>query len=110
MAARVTARYGPLPKKEFPRVYREMVEAVDVSVGQVLATLDELKLRERIFIFVCSDNGAYSCVGSNGTLRGQKGDLHEGRHRVPAIANRPGKIAPGRMTSELVQESRAWLR
>jgi arylsulfatase A len=92
-------RYGPLPKKEYPRAYREMVEAVDASVGAIVATLDELRLRERTFIFVCADNGAYSWVGSNGALRGQKGDLHEGGHRVPAIANWRGRIAPGRVSA-----------
>lgn len=93
------SRYGPLPKEEFPRAYREMVEAVDASVGAIVATLDDLRLRERTLIFVCADNGAYSWVGSNGALRGQKGDLHEGGHRVPAIANWRGRIAPGQVSA-----------
>jgi len=92
-------KYGPLPKADFPRAYREMLEAVDVSVGQVVATLEQQGLRERTLIFVTSDNGAYSWVGSNGPLRGQKGDLHEGGHRVPAFANWPGRIAAGRVTT-----------
>jgi arylsulfatase A-like enzyme len=93
-------RYGPLPKPEFPRAYREMVEAADASVGQIVAALEETGLRERTLIFVCSDNGAYAWVGSNGGLRGQKGDLYEGGHRVPAIANWRGRIAPGQVTAE----------
>lgn len=92
-------RYGPLPKTERPRAYREMVEAVDASVGQIVAALDGLKLRERTFIFVSSDNGAYLSVGSNGPHRGQKGDLYEGGHRVTAIANWPGRIEPGRVSA-----------
>ncbi|MBI4622437.1 MAG: sulfatase-like hydrolase/transferase [Verrucomicrobia bacterium] len=92
-------RYGPLPKSQYSRAYREMLEAVDASVGEIAATLDELGLRENTLILVCSDNGTYSWVGSNGPLRGQKGDLHEGGHRVPAFANWRGRIAPGRVTS-----------
>ncbi|MSU22424.1 MAG: alpha/beta fold hydrolase [Opitutus sp.] len=91
-------RYGPLPKAERPRAYREMVEAVDDSVGQIVAALDAAGVRERTLVFVCSDNGAYLSVGSNGPFRGEKGDLHEGGHRVAAIANWPGRIAAGRTT------------
>lgn len=94
------AKYGPLPRSEFPRAYREMIEAVDASVGAIVAAVDAAGLRERTLILVCSDNGAYAWVGSNGALRGQKGDLHEGGHRVPALARWPGRIAPGRVTAE----------
>ncbi len=93
-------KYGPLPKEEYPRAYKDMLEAVDNSVGQVLALLEKLGLRENTFIFLTSDNGAYSWVGSNGPFRGQKGDLYEGGHRVPAIVSWPGHIKGNRTTDQ----------
>ncbi|MBC7294612.1 MAG: sulfatase-like hydrolase/transferase, partial [Thermoleophilia bacterium] len=60
----------------------------------------ELGLAERTLVFFFSDNGA-TPRGSNKPLRGHKGTLWEGGHRVPAIAWWPGKIAPGRTTNEL---------
>ncbi len=82
------------------RAYREMVQAMDQGVGQILETLDRLNLSEDTFLFFCSDNGALS-YGSNGDLRGWKGSLWEGGHRVPAIAWWPGRIPAGSTTDAL---------
>jgi len=89
------SKYGPLPPEEYKRAYRDMLEAVDESIGTIVEALEKLNLRERTLIVVTSDNGAYSWAGSNGVYRGQKGDLFEGGHRVPGIFNWPGKIEGG---------------
>ncbi|WP_375586285.1 sulfatase-like hydrolase/transferase [Cyclobacterium xiamenense] len=94
------SKFGPLPESQYRRAYKDMLEAVDASIGQVIEKLEDLGLREKTLIFITSDNGAYSWVGSNFPYSGQKGDLLEGGHRVPAIANWPGKIEAGRITSE----------
>ena len=80
---------------------KAMVEALDQSVGQIMATLDRLDLDRRTLVFFASDNGGYLRYGggyenisSNGPLRGQKGDMYEGGHRVPAIAWWPGMNQP----------------
>ena len=82
------------PAGHIARAYREMVEEMDRSVGEIVATLRRLGLERDTFVFFCSDNGATK-EGSNGRLRGFKASLWEGGHRVPAIAWWPGKIAPG---------------
>lgn len=85
-----TKTQGP----EIKRAYREMVEIMDRSVGRVVETVRKLGLERNTFIFFCSDNGANK-QGSNGPLRGFKGSLWEGGHRVPAIAYWPGQIKAG---------------
>jgi len=100
-------KLGPHPPGTVGPVVRSMVEAVDQSVGTIVATLQRLHLADRTFVFFTSDNGGYldyagrfrDEISSNGPLRGQKGDVFEGGHRVPAIAWWPGRIRPGTITS-----------
>ncbi|HUW18833.1 MAG TPA: sulfatase-like hydrolase/transferase [Sedimentisphaerales bacterium] len=80
--------------------YKEMVESLDAGVGLIVGKVKELGLEKKTLVFFTSDNGAYKWVGSNLPCRGQKGELWEGGHRVPAIAYWPGKIKPGTVTSE----------
>ena len=71
-------------RRQNPRdVYRRMIEAMDKTVGDIVTKVKQLGLEENTFIFFCSDNGATG-LGSNGALRGHKGQLWEGGHRVPA--------------------------
>ena len=90
-----TADGQKLPeRRDRVSAYREMTEAMDAGVGEVLAALARHGLEERTLVFFFSDNGA-TRIGSNGVLRGGKGTLWEGGHRIPAIARWPGRIAAG---------------
>jgi arylsulfatase A len=101
-------KLGPHEEGQVGPVVREMVEAVDKSVGKILAALKRLGLDDNTFVFFTSDNGGYlnyanrfkGEISSNGPLRGQKGDVFEGGHRVPAIARWPGRIKPGTVTRQ----------
>ncbi len=80
--------------------FKEMIEVMDQGVGEIISTVKSLGLEKDTFIFFCSDNGGDPPWGNNGSLRGHKGQLWEGGHRVPAIAYWPEKIEP-RVTDEL---------
>lgn len=82
-----------------PDIYKEMVEVLDEGVGRIMQTLRETGLDKNTIVIFCSDNGA-SKNGSNGILRGMKGDLYEGGHRVPAIAWYPSKFKAGRVSDQ----------
>ncbi len=78
-------------------VYKEMIEVMDENVGRIHQALIDAELIDNTLIFFFSDNGP-SAPGSAGSLRGQKGQIWEGGHRVPAIAYWPGKIEAGRVS------------
>lgn len=89
----------PVKGAEIRRAYREMVQEMDRGVGEVVATLQRLQLAENTLVFFFSDNGG-TREANNGPLNGFKGSVWEGGHRVPGIASWPGRIKPGRTTSQ----------
>ena len=102
-------KLGPHPEGQVAPVVQAMVEAVDTSVGAIMAALHELGLDDNTFIFFTSDNGGYleyagkfrGEISSNAPCRGQKTEVWEGGHREPAIAWWPGRITPRTVTHEI---------
>lgn len=76
----------------------------DHIVGELLKTLEELKIDDDTLVIVTSDNGPEVLTivrmradhGHDGArpLRGVKRDQWEGGHRVPFIVRWPGKVEP----------------
>ena len=92
--------------------YGDFIHEFDWMVGEVLRTLDELKLRENTLVILTSDNGGMLNQGGqqawqaghhlNGDLLGFKFDAWEGGHRVPLVARWPGKIEAGTASNQLI--------
>ena len=90
----------------------DAIHELDDTVGKILAALERLKLADNTLVIFTSDNGGvwddgYEDMGTkehpmNGALRGTKGTLFEGGHRVPFIARWPGKIKPGTASDALI--------
>jgi len=79
------------------KTYAAMVSAIDDGVGNLLETLDTLKLADKTLVFFLSDNGGpeHANNSDNGILRGGKGDAWEGGFRVPFAVQWPGKLPAG---------------
>lgn len=78
--------------------YAAGVAFVDWSTGVIMNELKMLGLDDDTLIVFTSDNGSRAkppSGGSNGALRGAKGEIWEGGCRVPGIFRWPGRIAPG---------------
>jgi arylsulfatase A len=80
-------------------LYGDVVEEIDFYVGKVLDAVEKSGKGDDTLILFTSDNGAWY-YGSNGGLRGGKGQSFEGGFRVPLIANWPGHIQAGSICQE----------
>ncbi len=90
-----TESYKDLPKLR--QTIAGMLSAVDESIGQITAALDEKGLRQKTLIIFSSDNGGPGPGNAtmNTPLRAGKGTLYEGGIRVCSFATWPGKIPAG---------------
>lgn len=99
-------------------LYDDNVRYLDKVVGQVVAALDKLGLRERTLIVFSADNGTATVgyteehdprgdVGKIGgrAIYGHKGQLLEGGSRVPLVASWKGTLPAGGITGDLIDFS-----
>ena len=87
-------------------LYGDVISEIDWSVGEIVRTLERLRLDERTIIAFTSDNGPWLIFGNHGGSAGPfregKGTAFEGGHRVPGIVWWPSEITRGQVSDELV--------
>jgi len=81
--------------------YASMIEGVDVSLGNVMKTLDDLNIADNTILIFYSDNGGrvlgkttkglYKKYEFNYPLRSGKASVYDGGLKVPAVIKWPGK-------------------
>ncbi|MCU0914979.1 MAG: sulfatase [Planctomycetes bacterium] len=85
-------------------LYGDVVEELDWSVGQILATLDRLRLAERTLVIFLSDNGPWLSYGDHAgsatPFREGKLTTFEGGVRVPCVVRWPGHVPAARVSDE----------
>ena len=86
--------------------FRDMVAYMDTLVGRIVATLDELGVREDTLLAFLGDNGTHATIASKmrdgQTLRGDKGLPTDGGTHVPLVVHWRGTIAAGQVRDDLV--------
>ena len=86
----------------------DVIVQFDSTIGEILKTLDRLKLAENTLVILTSDNGpvvddgykdeAKEKLGGHkpaGPLRGGKSSIFEGGTRVPWLVRWPARVKPG---------------
>jgi arylsulfatase A len=93
----------PSPRK----MYAAFVSTMDERIGQVLAKLDQLNLRDKTLVIFQSDQGhsteerTFGGGGNAGPYRGAKGCFFEGGIRIPSIVSLPGVIPEGEVRHQM---------
>ncbi len=86
-------------------LYGDVIMEIDWSVGQIMATLDQLNLTENTLVIFVSDNGPWlnfgNHGGSTGGLREGKGTTYEGGQRIPCVMRWPSVIPAGTVNNQL---------
>lgn len=95
-------------KKKDVRHFAEMTAYMDKLIGQLVAKLDELGIRDNTLLVFVGDNGTLGAVTSRfkGTdYKGGKGSTTANGTHVPLIASWPAVMKQGRVCPDLISST-----
>lgn len=106
-----SAPYEGIDNVPEPKFYG-MIANIDENMGRLMAHLEELGIEDNTILIFMTDNGTANGVkldrngfvttGYNAGMRGKKGTIYEGGHRVPCFIRWSGEgIGGGRDIDEL---------
>ena len=85
--------------------FADVLAQTDSYVGELLATIDELGLKDNTIFIFTSDNGREGIkrsFGFTGPWRGTMFSPYEGSLRVPFLIRYPGNIPPQQVSNDIV--------
>lgn len=91
--------------------YQNVLAEIDHNVGRVLDAIDRTGIRNDTIVVVASENGPqtmhgvgsdYGAQSDTGPFRGEFPSAWEGAVRTPCMVRWPGRIAPRRVSNEIV--------
>lgn len=95
-------------RAEWPRLFAGMVAYLDHLVGRLVATLDEIGVREHTLVVFTSDNGTpaeFVSMMGDVAVPGGKGRLDRAGAHVPLLASWPGTVPAGRVRDDLTDST-----
>ena len=101
---------GAKSEERAVELFRDNVVYMDKLVGQLVAELDRLKLRDNTLIVFMGDNGTAKPQAERATiggkrLEGEKGSMKEGGGLVPFLMNWRGVAAAGKVNPNVADAS-----
>jgi len=85
--------------------YDDNIAYMDKQVGELVAELEKLGLREKTLVLFSGDNGtalSYPATIGGRMINGKKASMLEGGSRVPLIASWPGVTPAGKVSKDIV--------
>lgn len=85
--------------------YDDNINYMDKQVGELVAEVEKLGLREKTLILFSGDNGTaltYPSTIGGRMINGKKASMEEGGSRVPYIASWPGVTPAGKVSKDMV--------